>query len=169
MSTNMAPAHACPDVQNQWHCCRKALASALTHKIVSRETVAVFFLEQDTQLESPCTVQSRDTCRAWTREGKGKFVNRGEAFRLYERSTAKERLPYFLSRSAESAASISFDEMQANVGITNDPVGFPANRATVRKARQKIRAIGRGLRDERTVLAFGRWPLKLGGEVVAVR
>jgi len=170
MATNMAPAHVCPDITDPWSCCRKALAQqagAPADSYTGRDSVPVFFNDQDTELESPCRTESRAVCHAWKKNGQGKFINRGKAFRLHRRALVQ--YTYFISRSPETAATISYDEMQANAGITNDPIGLPANRATVRKARQKVRAIGRGLRDDRAVLAFGKWPLRLGGEIVAVQ
>jgi hypothetical protein len=95
--------------------------------------------------------------------GRGQFINRGKAFQLYE--SAPRRLNFFCSASTDSTASISLSEIQANVGITSNCAtpDEPALRHVVKRAQQKIRAIGRrqeGTFDPKAPLAFGApsWP-----------
>ena len=157
---NMAPAHSCPaapDISDHrnWTCCRLALRAGFTR---TDDLVAVFFFDQDVATDAPCRMDLRTECRRLKHAGLGKFINHGKGFRLHERSTARPRLGYKPSRSGDSNASISFDEMQANVGITDDPVGFPASRARVSAARAKTRWFGSGLRDTRATLAFTSLP-----------
>jgi hypothetical protein len=120
--------------------------------------VPVFYNEQD-QNGQPCTVATRDELKVLKRKGEGKFINRGKAFRLNRRGPTPPPQRYSPSLSTPSDASISVGEIRANVGEPADTPGAEIARHVVKRAQEKIRAIGareEGTFDQKAVLAFGR-------------
>jgi hypothetical protein len=126
--------------------------------------IPVFYNEQD-QTGKPCATVTRDEARDLKSAGEGKFIARGKAFQLGRRGPAPARLSFRPSLSNDSDASISVNEMRANVGEPADTPGAEIPRHIVQRANQKIRAIGRresGTFDSRAPLAFGAssWPIE---------
>jgi hypothetical protein len=122
-------------------------------------TINTFYFDQDDATDTPCCVLTRAQARGMRREGRGKYENNGKTFRLFDRSPRSQRT-FQVSESPGSKPTISTAEMKANVGITEDEPDRPANRAVVKRAQQKIRAIGRrelGTYDDRSPLAFGSY------------
>lgn len=131
--------------------------------------VPVFYLEQDTATERPGQgLRTRSEVQEMKAKGQGKFVDRGRAFRLFA-SAPEVRVilpPVPPSDSGDSDAAISVDEMRANVG--EPPPGNSAMlaRGTVKRAQQKIRAIGShgvGTADTKAPLAARRAEQAISG------
>lgn len=103
--------------------------------------IPVFYLEQDKTTE---TAGKGKLTRAEVRDMKaanlGCFIDHGKAFRLYESAPAPPRAPA-PSDSGSSDATISVNEMRANVGEPPPNTDVLA-RGTVTRAQQKIRAVG---------------------------
>jgi hypothetical protein len=89
----------------------------------------------------------------------GKFENHGKIFRLDQKAPAVEVSRFACSETPDSSASISFGEMQANVGITDNDgePGAPPLRHLVQRAQEKIGSVGRGdyTRDIKAVVISG--------------
>ncbi len=108
----------------------------------------------------PCREVSRDAARKLKDIGAGKFVDNGRSFQLNQ---ATPVAPVFIDAEClapaplSTAETITFAEIQANVGITSggEP-GWPADRNTVRRAQQKIRAYPH-IFDDLAVVARGSW------------
>jgi hypothetical protein len=116
-----------------------------------RAGVPVFYEEQDV----PHGFLTHDECLEKKAVGMGKFINRGKGFRLYRAAPAPP--PPEPSDSGNSGASIAVNEMRANVGEPPSEPGAALTRGTVRRAQEKIRAIGRqeiGSMDTKAPLAF---------------
>lgn len=135
-------------------------------KLPPGELLPVFYLDQDDKQESPCRMETKAALRDMKRAGDGRFFNHGKAFRLAVRSPMRRAplLRFGPSRSKDSPASISFAEMQANVGIAGEVRDWqenaPAPRHLVRRAQEKIAAIGADVTYDPTApLAFGRWAI----------
>ena len=107
------------------------------------DEVPVFYRDQDEVCERPAKIWLRSECREHNKVS-GRFFNNGKAFRLFSPS------PKIYAVSASSlrpqnvvpaASTISFSELQANVGIAG-PKGdsSPAPRHLVRNAQAKIKA-----------------------------
>lgn len=124
----------------------------------SKSTVEVFYHEQNAERVQPACVIPRAQAQDWRADGVGEFISHGKQFRLY--SDSPEPALHFLpSESVDSSASISFEEMKANVGITDDEADQPAARGIVKRAQQKVRAIrDREGFDKAAPLAFGSQP-----------
>jgi len=124
----------------------------------SRSTVEVFYHEQNAEAVQPVCLISREQAQEWKLSQVGQFFSNGKRFRLY--SNSPDPAPRFHpSQSVDSFASLSFEEMKANVGITDDEAGQPAPRGIVKRAQQKVRAIhDREGFDHAAPLAFGSQP-----------
>lgn len=150
--------HGCPSAlpHNRKHETRKK-----TDAPADAVRVPLFYLDQNQSLPTVYSVTAAQA-EAMKTAGRGRFINRGRAFQLCERSPAS--VNFVCSQSGDSDPSISCPEMQANVGITANQPGeswkdsAPALRHVVDFAQKKIRAIGRredGTFDEKAPLAFG--------------
>jgi len=122
-------------------------------------SLPLFYLDQDQGRPTTYEV-THQQAKLMRDAGRGKFINRGRAFQLCE--PAPLRQSFLCSASADSTASISVSEIHANVGITsnNGSPNEPALRHVVKRAQQKINAIGRRLEgtfDPKATLAFGAW------------
>jgi hypothetical protein len=122
-------------------------------------SLPLFYLDQDQGRPTTYEV-THEQAKLMRDAGRGKFINRGRAFQLYEPTPLRQS--FICSASADSTASISVSESQANVGITsnNGTPNEPALRHVVKRAQQKINAIGRRLEgtfDSKATLAFGAW------------
>ena len=85
----------------------------------------------------PCREVSREEARRLKTIGAGVFVESGRAFRLKE-STPPPPLS-LPPGPIETACTITFSEIQANVGITGGgEIGQPANRNLVARVQQKL-------------------------------
>jgi hypothetical protein len=136
---------------------------AIVRALAAAECVPLYYLDQN-QGGSTVYEVTRAQAKAMKDAGRGKYINRGKAFQLHESSPL--RLNFVCSASSDSTASISPSEMLANVGITsnNGSPNEPALRHVVKRAKQKIDAMGRheeGTFDPRAPLAFGAgsWPV----------
>jgi hypothetical protein len=137
----------------------KFCARLESRRLASHPEVPTFYCQQD-EHTPPCCVLTRGQARQMKEAGLGKFENHGRTFRLEGSAPAREASRFSVSESADSCESISFAEMLANVGITNDEPGTAAPRGVVRRARQKIRAIhDREGFDKKSPLAFGSRPV----------
>jgi ABC-type sugar transport system ATPase subunit len=119
----------------------------------------LFYLDQNQGLATAYEV-THEQATAMKAAGRGKFINRGKAFQLCEPAPLRQN--FVCSASTDSTASISVNEIEANVGITsnNGSPNEPALRHVVKRAQQKIKAIGRHLEgtfDSKAPLAFGAW------------
>jgi len=76
----------------------------------------------------------------------GRFENHGKIFRLDQPAPAPEMPRFTCSDNPDSSASISLQEMKANVGITDNTgePGDPPLRHLVQRAQEKICSVGRG-------------------------
>jgi hypothetical protein len=76
----------------------------------------------------------------------GRFESHGKIFRLDQKAPAPEMPRFTCSDDPESSASISLQEMKANVGITDNTgePGDPPLRHLVQRAQEKIGSVGRG-------------------------
>jgi hypothetical protein len=125
------------------------------------EELPVFYNEQDLN-GTPCSMATRYELQKLKARGEGKFVSHGKAFRLNRRGPAPPPARFSPSLSPDSTASISVAEVRANVGEPDVTPGAEIPRHIVKRAQQKIRAIGlrlEGTYDPRAVLAFGSWPV----------
>lgn len=120
--------------------------------------VPLFYLEQDAATEAPGKGQlTRGEARELKAAGLGVFIDHGQAFRLFESVPAPPRPPV-PSDSGDSDATISVNEMRANVGEPPPEPGAMLARGTVKRAKQKIRAIAAyetGTTDTKAPLARG--------------
>lgn len=130
----------------------------------AKDGVPVFFLEQDTDTEPPGRgLLTRSEVHDLKVAGLGKFVDRGKKFRLYASApnVIVRVAPVPPSDSGNSDATIAVNEMRANVGEPPAEPGAVLTRGTVRRAQQKVRAIGlceMGTIDSRAPLARGHRP-----------
>jgi hypothetical protein len=127
----------------------------------SKSVVAVYYLDQDRSWMKPCREVSRYAARKLKDIGSGKFVDNGWSFQLSQ-TTPVPQCEYLEAVNLPPAPlgvaeTITFAEIQANVGITSggEP-GLPANRNAVRRAQAKIRAYPT-IFDKLAVIARGRW------------
>jgi hypothetical protein len=130
--------------------------------IESRSEVPLFYLDQN-QSEPTNYQVTLEQARKMKDAGRGQFMNHAKAFQLWESAPAP-RHRYVCSESPDSSASISVTEMQANAGVPSDTPGSHLPRHIMKRARQKIHAIGRRLQgtfDSKAPLAFGAfsWPV----------
>jgi hypothetical protein len=102
----------------------------------AKSEVPVFFRDQDELSEPPCRVDSRDECRRMKKAGLGYFICHGRAFRLFG------ECPKIVATSpppsgTTQASTITYDEVRANVGITDETERYPSR--AIRRAQAKIR------------------------------
>jgi len=127
---------------------------------VEVESIALYYMDQNQSLATRYEV-TRVQAQAMKAAGRGRFINRGKTFQLFEMQPMLHS--FVCSSSTDSRASISLSEIQANVGITPNSASpnEPPLRHLVLRAQQKINAIGRrleGTYDPKAPLAFGSWP-----------
>ncbi len=128
--------------------------------IPAKAVVPVYYLEQDRSWMKPCREVSREAARKLKDIGAGKFVDNGRSFQLNQGTPlayADYQAEHLPPAPLNVAETITFAEIQANVGITagGEP-GWPADRNTVRRAQQKIRAYPH-IFDDLAVVARGSW------------
>ena len=135
------------------------------------EGVPLYYFDQNQSAATTYQV-TRSQATAMKDAERGRFINRGKAFQLYE--SAPLRINFICSDSTDSTASISPSEIWANVGITSNcgEPDLPALRHVVIRAQQKVHAIGRrlaGTFDARAPLAFGApsWPIEQANRATA--
>jgi len=132
---------------------------ASTRATAAPLSVPLFYIDQNQSLPTPYSV-TQAQADAMKSAGRGRYINRCKAFQLCELAPVSPR--FTPSLTADSAASISLAEMEANVGIAGDLKDWreeaPAPRHLVQRAQQKVRAIGRREKDtfdDKATLAFG--------------
>ena len=115
----------------------------------------LFYQDQDQGAPSPYSV-TMPQASAMLAAGRGHYIHHKKAFQLHERSPQGPRVPP--SDSGNSDASIAVNEMRANVGEPPPEPGSSIASGTVKRAQQKVRAIGRyeiGTTDTKAPLARG--------------
>jgi len=120
------------------------------------EMVPVYGLNQDACLDAPLKHVSREEARAMKREKLGWFISSGKAFRLAERveEAVEEFSPRKLGSLDITAATITLQETQANVGLVDERVRNP--REMIRRAQAKVRLYP-FIFDQRAHTAGGSW------------
>jgi hypothetical protein len=122
------------------------------------DLVPCFYREQNALWEKPARLLPRSDVHELKRQNIGKFINNGKAFRLNQCSPATSRRfsPFRITKPGtfESHSSISFEEMEANLGIVEETVRNP--RAVIMMAQEKV-AWYPHVYDENAVLARGLW------------
>jgi len=101
----------------------------------AKSEVPVFYRDQDELSESPCRVDSREECRRLKKAGLGYFISHGRAFRLFGESPKIATTPP--PSGTTQASTITYDEVRANVGITEETERYPTR--AIRRAQAKIR------------------------------
>jgi hypothetical protein len=147
------------------HGCARVWKSAKPGPQVKASTAAalpLFYLDQNQSETTPYSVTC-DQADKMKDAGRGRYINHGKAFQLWESAPAP-RHRYVCSESPDSAASISVTEMQANAGVPADTPGSHLPRHLIKRAQQKVHAIGHrltGTFDTKATLAFGAssWPI----------
>jgi hypothetical protein len=116
------------------------------------ESVPVYFLSQDESWEKPHRHQTRQELRELKKQGLGRFISNGRAFRLFEDAPREVHPDPILpaENSPGIGSTITVTEVLANVGIVADSVRNPA--AAVVRAQKKI-AFYPAIFDERASLA----------------
>lgn len=122
------------------------------------DLVPCFYREQNVLWERPAKQVLRSEAHELKRQNIGKFINNGKAFRLKQSAPATGRrfLPFRITKpgTIDSHCSISYEEMQANLGIVEETVRNP--RAVIMMAQEKI-AWYPHVYDEQATLARGFW------------
>jgi hypothetical protein len=133
--------------------------AAASRAVGAPPSVPLFYIDQNQSMPTPYSV-TQAQADAMKAAGRGRYINRCKAFQLCELAPVSPR--FTPSLTADSAASISLAEMEANVGIAGDLKDWreeaPAPRHLVQRAQQKVKAIGRHDKDtfdDKATLAFG--------------
>jgi hypothetical protein len=123
------------------------------------DSVPCFYREQDDAWEIPKEILTRAEAREKKNQKLGKFENNGQTFRLFE--SRPVAIPVYrededpANETGSSQPCISFEEMQANVGIVRECVRN--ERGLIQMAQAKVRWYPR-IRSY-PELASGRWAI----------
>jgi len=123
------------------------------------DVVPCFYKGQDTSWERPTRILPRSEVRELKRQKIGRFINNGSAFLFFRTAPATQRAftPYRVTRrsSQDSPCAISFEEMQANVGIVDDGIRHPG--AFIAMSQEKV-LLYPHIFDDQAPVAHGSWP-----------